>query len=284
MEWFNRSPIRVATHGCPQHLDELVAVSLLRRWVEADGRTVEVAFLSRAEVSSLADSFDVLVDIGQQFDVSRGRFDHHQGGPAVQDRSAAGLVFDALYAADPRYAYLEPIIRQVDAIDVGGVEAAGHDPAAPQGRGLVTIPALLKALGGFRPDPERSRRCLDVIQPLVDSWLAQADGYLQAAELVAQAERVAAGIFLASDVGYGPGLLDHAREQTELEFIGFPAGPQRFHVVAIRSARGDNRIEFPANLPGATFVHPKGFLAVFPDREAARAAMTGWGTETGKAT
>jgi hypothetical protein len=164
------------------------------------------------------------------------------------------------------------------------VEVAGHDPAAPRGRGLVTIPALLKALGGFQPDPQRSRRCLDVIQPLVDSWLAQADGYLQAPELVAQAERVGTGIFLASDAGYGPGLLDYAREQTELAFIGFPAGPQRFHVVAMRSASGDNRIEFPANLPGATFVHPKGFLAVFADPDAARAAMTGWRTEAGKGT
>lgn len=97
--------IRTATHGCPQHIDELVALCLLRRWAEQRGQQIEVHFLSREQIAA-RQPYDVLIDIGQEFDVARGRFDHHQHSFEVAGRSAAGLIFDALHADDPHRAYL----------------------------------------------------------------------------------------------------------------------------------------------------------------------------------
>ncbi len=269
MQWLEKTPIRVATHGCPQHLDELVAISLLRRRAAEKQRTVDVHFLARAEVEAGASEFDVLIDIGQQFDPPQGRFDHHQGGDAVGDRSSAGLIFDTLFADDPRRDYLLPIIRHVDQIDVGGPPPSSGDTRQDRGRGLVTISALLKAIGGFEHQPDRSQRCLEMIQSLVDSWLEQAESFLHAAEIVQQAEIVGGGMFLDSDVAYGPGLLEYLQEKTSLKFVGFPGGKNSYQVVAIRDALGHNRTTFSNSLAGATFVHPKGFMIVFPNREAA---------------
>jgi len=273
MTWTAHDPIRVATHGCPHHLDELVAVCLLQHW--ARGRSLEAHFLARSELAGQAASFDVLIDIGGEFDPPRGRFDHHQATAEVAGRSAAGLIFDTMYADDPRRSYLEPIIRQVDAIDCGTRASADDSTAAPdRGRAMISVPALLKAVGGFEHNPAASHRCLDLVAALVDSWMRQADAYRQAADVVAAAQRVGRGIFLSAEGLYGPGLLEYVQRHTEFAFIGFPAGPDRFHVVAMRGPDGDNRVTFPPGLAGATFVHAKGYLAVFPDHEAARIAQT----------
>lgn len=273
MDWTKRNPIRVATHGCPQHLDELVAISLLRCWAEARGCGIEVLFLTRQAILRQLPWFDVWIDVGQEFDPQRGRFDHHQQTPDVDGRSSAGLVFDTLYADDPRREYLEPIIRYVDAIDAGSTSPCVNTEKGDRGRSMVSVPALLKAVGGFEHDPAASQRCLDLISPLVASWLRQAEAYLQAADVVAAAERVGRGIFLDTDEPYGPALLEYVQRETEHAFIGFPAAPDRFQVVAVRGRDGHNRATFLPSLDGSTFVHPKGFLAVFADREAARASL-----------
>ena len=272
MNWTKTNPIRAATHGCPQHLDELVALCLLRRWAEARGQRIEVHFLSREQIAA-QEPYDVLVDIGQEFDVTRGRFDHHQSSLEVQGRSSTVLIFDALYADDPRREYLEPIIRHVDAIDAGLTSPCANTEKGDRGRSMVSVPALLKAVGGFAHDPTASQRCLDLISPLVASWLRQAEAYLQASDVVASAERVGRGIFLDTDEPYGPALLEYVQRETEHALIGFPAGPDRFQVVAVRGRDGHNRATFPPSLDGSTCVHPKGFMAVFADREAARASL-----------
>jgi len=273
MDWTERNPIRVATHGCPQHLDELVAISLLRCWAEARGSGIEAHFLTRQAIVHQLPWFDVWIDVGQEFDPQHGRFDHHQQTPDVEGRSSAGLIFDTLYADDPRREYLEPIIRHVDAVDAGTASPCANAGTGDRGRSLVSVPALLKAVGGFQHDPAASHRCLDLISPLVASWLRQAEAFLQAADVVASAERVGRGIFLDTDEPYGPGLLEYVQCETEFAFVGFPAGPDRFQVVAVRGGDGHNRVTFGPSLGGSTFVHPKGFLAVFADRNAARASL-----------
>jgi uncharacterized UPF0160 family protein len=139
----------------------------------------------------------------------------------------------------------------------------------------VTLSSLLKALGGFSHDVAASRRCLNVIEPLVRDWFAQADAYLQAASVVVGAQPVGRGIFLNSDEPYGPGLIEYLQEQRpDVAFVGFPAAPGRFQVVAVNGPDGTQQVKFSATLPGATFVHRRGFLAVFPDAATAVAALT----------
>ena len=274
MEWARKNAISVATHGCPHHVDELVALSLLKNAVLGD---IQVTFLDRTEIDARADQFDVLVDIGGQYDPDRGRFDHHQGGPGVEGRSSAGLVFDALYRTDRRYEYLKPIIDYVDAVDCGTVanDVGGETGSAfGRRRTMLSVSALLKAVGGFRHDPGRSRRCLELIECLVRSWLEQAEGYIRAEAVVAAAQRVGRGVLLDSEAAYGPGLLEFLQKETDIAFVGFPDRPGRFVVVAIRDAGGDNRVAFGSMLGGATFVHPKGFMAVFPNRIVAQRTLS----------
>ncbi len=274
--WMTKQHLKVATHGCPHHLDELVALALLRRFLDEDGRSMETTFLSRAEIDEGLDSYDVVIDIGREYDPSRGRFDHHQTDPRVDGRSAAGLLFDWLYEGHPNHDYLEPIIRQVDAIDTAGPERAGDagdfDAASERARGMLSISYLLKTVGGFRHDPSASRQCLAMIESLVGGWFKQADGLRDAADVVAQAEPVAGGIFLPSSDGYGPGLLEYVRNETSFRFIGFPT-EEAFKVIAVRDASGNNRINFLPPIEGAAFVHPKGFLAVWSDADSARRGL-----------
>ncbi|MFM9966009.1 MAG: MYG1 family protein [Planctomycetaceae bacterium] len=270
--WMRLPVIRVATHGCPHHLDELVAVSLLRSWAAEHSRSVEVTFLSRAEIAAASSSFDLLVDIGGEWSPEAGRFDHHQGGPAVAGRSAAGLVFDALFAADPRREFLTPVIQHVDELDSGMAQHHAPD-ASNRAMRLISLSAALKSLGGFRHDVGASHRCLSIIEPLVRSWLDQASGFAHAPTVIATSERIGSTLLLDSDEPYGPGLLKYLAT-TNLTRVGFPAGPNRYQVVALRDGQGNLMSPFrAADFPTAQFIHAQGFLAVFTDRATAATAM-----------
>jgi uncharacterized UPF0160 family protein len=253
--------IRIATHCCPHHVDELVGVALLAAC--AAGSRVEVAFLDRASIAAGLDGYDAVVDIGLIHDPATGRFDHHQETPDVAGRSAAGLVFDALFADDPRRAYLAPVIAAVDRLDAGNSQPLGT------GEKSLTLSAVLKAVGGFEPDTARSLACLKLMTALVNRWLEQATDAVRAAELAVDGERVGAGLFLPTAEGYGPPLRMYLRD-ARFAFVGFPQGG-RFQVATL-----SDDVRLPAGLPGATFVHPKGFLAAFPDRSLAVAAMLAW--------
>ena len=274
MKWTERPVILAATHGCPHHLDELVAMALLCRWALAGDRSLDIEFFARDAIETRGPSFDVLVDVGLQFDPSRGRFDHHQGDPDVAGKSSAGLLFDALFADDPVAAYLRPVIRLVDAIDTG---TPHRGPAAlsvedRRAANLLSLSTLVKAVGGFQHEPARSRQCVRLMEALVGQWFRQAAEFLTADEVLARARRVAGGGFLTPPDAYGAGLEERLSE-TDWLFVGFQQTPDRFQVVALRDADGRNRVSFPLDLPGASFVHTRGFLAVFPTALAAEAAL-----------
>ncbi len=273
MRWMKPSTIRVATHGCPHHIDELVAVALLERWARSRGQVLEVTFLPRAETAARADEFHVLVDIGLEHDPERGRFDHHQGGSDVANRSAAGLVFEALGFEPDVAAYLRPVIALIDRID-NGLPGPRRSASPDEGRaaGMLSLSTLLKAVGGFEFDEARGRRCLELVAALVDRWFEEAEQYRDAVAILARARPVGAGIFLAPTDQYGPGLEQRLRDGGPA-FVGFQQAPDRFQVVALRDAEGVNKIVFAPDLPGARFVHARGFLAVFPDAATAEAAL-----------
>jgi hypothetical protein len=273
MKWTEHPRIQAATHGCPHHLDELVALALLGRWAETHGRRLDVEFLPRDAVGARAAEFDVLVDVGMQFDPSRGRFDHHQGGAEVAGKSSAGLVFDALYSEAPTASYLRATIRLVDRIDTGtsrrGISAGAEERRAEN---MLSLSTLLKAVGGFEPDPGRSRQCLQLVEALVGRWFEQAEQYLAADAILERARPVWGGLFLAPPDTYGPGL-DERLQETDWRFVGYQQTTGRFQVVVVRGLDGRNRWFLPPSLPEATFVHERGFLAMFPDALTAEAAL-----------
>ena len=271
--WKNKATFTAATHCAPHHLDELVACALLQRWASEHGRQVEFRFLTRREISAQdLSKYDVLIDIGLTFAAAAGRFDHHQGGDVVHGKSAAGLLFDALFADDPRKRMIAPAIKRVDQIDTQtGPTLEVDDADLRRGLSMTSLSALIKALGGYKPNPAKSTYCVEVISALVNNWFDHADNFIRAEEIVAQGERVGNGLFLPSEDEYGPGLLEYVRT-TKITFVGFPT-TERFQVVTVRNENGTDRMRFPASLTGASFVHPRGFMAAFPDAARAKTAL-----------
>ena len=86
---------RIGTHSGSFHCDEVMACFLLRNTKEfAD------ASIIRTRDKAILDTLDIVVDVGDEFDPSRNRFDHHQksfkdffGGNFNHIRlSSAGLI------------------------------------------------------------------------------------------------------------------------------------------------------------------------------------------------
>lgn len=113
-------PLLIATHHGAFHADDVLAVSLLRAFVDPLAQVV------RSRSSQDWERADVVVDVGGVYDPSRRRFDHHQKdyqGPL----SAAGMVLmwleesgqvDPGLAADLR----ARLVEYVDDVDNGRVE------------------------------------------------------------------------------------------------------------------------------------------------------------------
>lgn len=68
---------RIITHSGTFHADEILAVAALELYL--DGKPYEVVRSRDPEVWKTG---DFVVDVGMEYDASRGRFDHHQEGGA----------------------------------------------------------------------------------------------------------------------------------------------------------------------------------------------------------
>ena len=111
------SVMRIGTHSGSFHADDVLAVALLRAFVDADASVVRTR-----DEATLAEQ-DVVVDVGGRFDPEARRFDHHQNAYEGA-RSSAGMVLDWLEhegAVSPALAtrYREVLVDYVDDVDNG---------------------------------------------------------------------------------------------------------------------------------------------------------------------
>ena len=87
---------KIGTHSGSFHCDEVMACFLLHKTKE-----FSAASITRTRDKSVLDTLDIVVDVGDEFDPSRNRFDHHQkslsdtfGGRFTSIRlSSAGLIW-----------------------------------------------------------------------------------------------------------------------------------------------------------------------------------------------
>ena len=120
----------VVTHSGPFHADEVFAYALLRVFLGDElelVRTREPAIIARA---------DIAIDVGGEYDASRGRFDHHQQS-YPGSLSSAGMVLSWLEHAGKVPARWAAQLRERRAeglalgrIAGGELDAAGGDADA----------------------------------------------------------------------------------------------------------------------------------------------------------
>ncbi|MEC8423725.1 MAG: MYG1 family protein, partial [Myxococcota bacterium] len=128
-------PLSIATHSGPFHADDVLAVALLRTFVDADATVVRTRDLDR-----IADA-DVVVDVGGIYDPDAGRFDHHQAS-YTGAFSSAGMVLSWLTETDrirpPLAERLRVgVVSYVDDVDNG---RRSPDPSVP------CFPIMVQAL------------------------------------------------------------------------------------------------------------------------------------------
>lgn len=261
-KWMSQAHISIATHGAPHHVDELVALAILRHWATEYRKTTRVEFLRRSEVSTRQHEFDVLLDIGEQHAPHLGRFDHHQGDSSSEKTCAAELVFLHLYRGQALVDWFRPLLRQITDWDNGGGYRQ-HD--------YLTLRGVIRSLGGRHHDDPRSWQCLHVVEALVAEWFAEAAKADRVEASLRSGIPFGAGILLRSDGHYGP-TMQQRLSDSPYRFVGLP-GDNRFQLISVRNTDGSDRYHFPQGLPEATFVHPNGFLAVFPTLESAKNAV-----------
>lgn len=284
-------PLDVVTHSGPFHADDVLAVALLRRWIDPAAtvtRTRDPARIARA---------DVVVDVGGVYDPATRRFDHHQAtytGP----RSAAGLVLEWLHAEghlpDALFQVLDDrLVRYVDAVDNGRVAPR---PDVPCYARLVEV-----ANHG-----NTSFAAFDVAfedaTTFAAAWLrGLVAGYdeeraADATVVAAMADAVARGstiVELPRHLRWKPAYFAHGGAAHPTTFVVFPGLDGLWQAVAIppEEDRFDQKVSLPAawaglvddalvaasGIPGARFCHKNRFIAVFESRDATFAGLAAAG-------
>ncbi len=279
-------PLVVGTHSGGFHADDVLAVAMLREFVDA-----EATIVRSRELDRLA-RCDVVVDVGGEFDTARRRFDHHQTdyeGP----RSSAGMVLDWLEQETAVDTALAATLRAelVDYVD--DVDNGRRTPD----RG---VPCFASMVGSLTHDADDG----DDFDGRFADAVAFAQRYVRGIAAGLRARQHARNAVLAcmqraADAGR------HTIELTEYvpwketyfaaggrehptEFVLLPA-EDAWRIIAIPPEPGSfaNKRSLPAEwagltdaaleqvtgIPGARFCHKNRFIAVFATRDGAVRAL-----------
>lgn len=288
-------PLRVATHNGAFHADDVLAVALLRAFVDA-----EATVLRTRDPERMADA-DVVIDVGGVYDPDARRFDHHQKsytGPL----SAAGMVLAWLGASGTIDPGLQDLLRArvvayVDDVDNGRVEPQPHVPCFATmvqacNRGAVTLEDF------DRRFEEAVRMADQLVAGVVSEHqeLAEAEAEVRQAMDRAQAEGSNL-LRLSRYLRWKPAYFALGGEVHLTEFVVMPGLDGSARVVAIPPHEGsfaqkrplplawagliDQDLEEACGVPGARFCHKNRFIAVFDTEEHLCRALRGAGLLTG---
>lgn len=283
--------LSIATHNGPFHADDVMAVGLLRTFVDANATVDRSRDPDRWAVA------DVVVDVGGVFDVATQRFDHHQAsydGP----RSSAGMVLDwlveterigRLFGESLRYGVME----YIDGVDNGRTRP---DPTVP------CFPRIIGALNEVADTQEDFDRAFETAVSVATAYLtglARGHEKVVAAEsavVAAMKDAEEAGrnvLYFDEYVNWKPGYFAHGGSDHPTEFVLFPGVDGSWRIVAIPPVLGDfaQKRSFPeawagltddaltavTGVEGSRFCHRNRFIAVFATRDGALQALTSIG-------
>ncbi len=281
-------PWHCATHSGPFHADDVLAMGLIRTFVDP-GATVE-----RTRDAERLAKADLVFDVGAIFDPATHRFDHHQAsyeGPL----SSAGMVLAWLGEAG----HIGPELQQHlnDAL-VSYVDDVDNGRRAP----VAGVPCFASLVDAFNQPAESEadylaafgeavRMAQGVVARLAAEHAAIQHALTVVRQAMADADRDGRRVLFLDDyVRWKPayfalGGADHASA-----FVLFPASDgSSWRVVAIPPVEGsfDQKVSLPeawagltdealeevSGIPGAVFCHKNRFIAVFKTRDGALAAL-----------
>lgn len=280
-------PTQVATHSGPFHADDVMAVALIRVFLDADATVVRTRDLERIAAA------DIAVDVGGAFDPATGRFDHHQAS-YTGTRSSAGLVLDHLEALGRVEPALAAHLRAgamdyLDDVDTGRVAPRAAVPCLPRivdalGQGCETDATLDAAF-------EQAARFSEAfVRGTVTGWeLAKAAEAVVRRAMDAAVARGSNLLELDAYVAWKVPYFALGGATHPTEYVVFPGTDGSWRVIAAPPELGsfatkrpfpeawaglvDDALSAVAGVPDARFCHKNRFIAVFGSKDGAVRAL-----------
>lgn len=169
--------IKITTHDNLFHLDDLFACAIIEMILDIEGKSYEIV---RTRDKELIAQSDYVVDVGDVYDPSTKRFDHHQkGGVGARDTgipyASAGLVWkeygSTLCPSNEIAGIIDTKVMQVLDADDNGVEFYKD---IIDGLDTLTIQSFLYT---FRPtwkeDPTNFNTAFLNLLPIVKQYIAR---------------------------------------------------------------------------------------------------------------
>lgn len=283
----------IATHDGPFHADDVMAVALLRTYVDPAAPVVRTRDPDRIAAA------DFVVDVGGRWAPDEGRFDHHQAdyqGPF----SSAGMVLDWLARSGRAPGGLADGLRAgiVDYLD-----EVDNGRTAPR-PGVPCFPRIVEALNHPADTHAAFDAQFEVAAAFAGAWLrglvAEHEKRTQAERAVAAAMDDAAArgsrvLVLREYLPWKPAYFARGGATHPTDFVLHPGTDGSWRVVAIPPRPNDfgQKVPFPeawagltdaaleavTGVPGSVFCHKNRFIAVFRTEAAAWAALRSHGLE-----
>lgn len=247
----------IITHSGTFHIDEIAACALLQIF-QPNIYTIKRI----AHQDPIPADADFVIDIGRQYDPSKGLFDHHQW---KHGKSSAGLMWEYLGVAE-QYPYISNIINLIDQHDVGIRKATAFE-----------LPNLISAFNTddiYDDDKQHNAfyKALNTLIVYFNSMKRYQDKVNDAPNIVNNSPIMDDVLILPE---YIAGWQTYINGTTELA-----------HIRAVIWPKGDKSTQWYAQVPTVTpisyemnhpsfkqnsdmiFVHANGFLCVAPSKLA----------------
>ncbi|MDP6932481.1 MAG: MYG1 family protein [Myxococcota bacterium] len=280
----------VATHSGPFHADDVLAIALLRVFLDENLRVVRSR---RPEDWKRA---DIVLDVGGVFAPDQRRFDHHQVA-YTGALSSAGMVLDWLEREQKVTPHLASHLRSrlvdyVDEVDNGRV---APDPALPCFSSLV---AACSQGAGHVDDHDAAFLRVATFSAQVVRGLTQAFQDARAARSIVEramedaVNHQRAVIYLGHYCRWKPAYFELGGANHPTDYVVFPSDSTwRLYCIPVAEDSFQNKRDLPASwggrtdeelsriigVEGAMFCHKNLFLSVFDNREALVEALESWG-------
>lgn len=242
----------IVTHGGKFHADDVFSVAALTH-LFPDAKVI------RTRDAQLIEAGDIVVDVGQEYDALRGRFDHHQrGGAGARDNgipySSFGLIWrhygqEICQGNQALQDKLDTeLVSVIDAIDCGYV-------AGEEEHGV----SLSQTIGLFNPtwqEPEHFDDCFNqavafashILQRFMATATAQLNAYQQVVQAIEQAAdpRI---IVLDQYLPWKQAIHDHGPEAL---YVVYPSPAKQWMIQAVTVTPDSfaNRQSLPASWAG----------------------------------
>ncbi|MBI5004650.1 MAG: MYG1 family protein [Candidatus Lloydbacteria bacterium] len=284
-------PVRIVTHSGKCHADDVFAVASLVLLHERKNIPHEII---RSRDPLVWESGDYVIDVGDVYDASRNRFDHHQEGRAGAREdgifySSFGLVWksygETLCGSKEAADIVEmKLVEPIDAADNGmSIATPKYERVKPYEIGDV-VEAFSLGWEERRSFDSVFFEILAVAKKILEREILRAQGVVRSRVYAEQAYKNAADKRLILLDRYFP-WRDVLQQYPEPLFVVYPADGEVWHVKAV-PAKGflfKNRKDLPAQwagkageflakitgVPDALFCHNNLFLAVAKTKEGA---------------